>query len=191
MRISAGQFKGRKIGVKKLFAKKAGRDDLRPTSAKVREAIFDILRGAIEEASFLDLFAGTGTVGIEAASRGAGRVVFVESDRSRATAIQALIDKIGLSSKADVHAERAEIFLERISRAGESFDIIFVDPPYASGETGNILLLISEYGILHAQGTVLFEHAAKLKPPEAAGNLKLKKQYKYGDTLLALYRKDT
>ena len=191
MRISAGQFKGRKIGAKRLFAKKQGRDDLRPTSAKVREAIFDILRGELEGASFLDLYAGTGTVGIEAASRGAGSVVFIEAVRSRATAIQSVIDKLGLSSQADVYGEAAEVFLQRISRSGESFDIIFVDPPYASGETGNILLLISEYGILHAQGTALCEHAAKLKPPEAAGNLKLKKQYKYGDTLLALYRKDT
>jgi 16S rRNA (guanine966-N2)-methyltransferase len=191
MRISAGEFKGRKIGGKKLFAKKAGGDDLRPTSAKVREAIFDILRGAIDGASFLDLYAGTGTVGIEAASRGACRIVFVESVRSRATAIQTVIENIGLSSKAVVHAEHADMFLKRISRSGECFDIIFVDPPYASGEIGNILLLIDEYGIVNDQGTVLCEHTKKLKLPEAAGDLKLKKQYKYGDTMLGLYRKET
>jgi len=189
MRISAGEFKGRKIGAKKLFAKKAGADDLRPTSAKVREAIFDILRGEIEGASFLDLFAGAGTVGIEAASRGGGRVVFVDSVRSRAKAIHDMIEKIGLAGKAVVHCEHAEVFIKRISQAREAFDIIFVDPPYASEEIGKVLPLIDEYGILDAHGTVLCEHATRVKAPEAAGGLILKKQYKYGDTMLSLYRK--
>jgi 16S rRNA (guanine(966)-N(2))-methyltransferase RsmD len=190
MRISAGELKGRKIGAKKLFAKRAGGNDLRPTSAKVREAIFDILRGEVEGASFLDLYAGMGTVGMEALSRGAGKVVFVESVRPRAKAIGEMIEKIGLHNRAEIHCEQAEAFLKRASRAGETFDIIFADPPYASDEIAKMLPLIDEYGILDAQGAVLCEHATKLKVPDAAGTLILKKQYRYGDTMLALYRKN-
>jgi 16S rRNA (guanine966-N2)-methyltransferase len=190
MRISAGEFKGRKIGTKKLFVKRAGKDDLRPTPAKVREAIFDILRIGIEGASLLDLYAGTGTIGIEALSRGAESVVFVESVRPRAKEISALIDKLNLASRASVHCELTELFLQRASLTGESYDIIFADPPYASAEIEKILPLINKYGILDAHGVLLCEHAAKLVVPGVVGSLKLKKQYKYGDTRLALYRKE-
>jgi len=190
MRISSGIFKGRKIGEKKLFEKKHGKDDLRPTPAKVREAIFDILRGELEGSSFLDLYAGTGTMGIEAASRGAGRVIFVESVRSRAEAIQQTVDKIGLAGGSEIHCEKAEMFLKQASRSGKQYDIIFADPPYASEEVEKILSLIDEYGILDIQGVVLFEHAKKKKVFEKIGTLMLKKQYRYGDTMLALYRKE-
>ncbi|MBI5848312.1 MAG: 16S rRNA (guanine(966)-N(2))-methyltransferase RsmD [Nitrospirae bacterium] len=190
MRISAGEFKGRKIGSKKLFVKRAGKDDLRPTPAKVREAIFDILRNEVEGASWLDLYAGTGTVGIEALSRGAENAVFVESVRPRAKAISDLIDKLNLAARASVHCEEAEAFLRRASMTGETYDIIFADPPYASSEIEKILPLIDKYGMLDAQGLLLCEHGAKAIVPEAVGGLKLKKQYRYGDTRLALYRKE-
>lgn len=188
MRISAGEFKGRKIGVKKLFAKRAGKDDLRPTPAKVREAIFDILRKELEGSTLLDLYAGTGTVGLEALSRGAERAVFVESVRPRAKAISDLIDKLKLEAKASVHCEETEPFLNRASLTGERYDIIFADPPYASAELDKILPLIDKYGILNAQGVVIFEHGTKAVIPEGAGRLKLRRQYRYGDTRLALYK---
>ncbi len=190
MRISAGEFKGRKIGSKKLFVKRAGKDDLRPTPAKVREAIFDILRSEIEGASLLDLYAGTGTIGIEALSRGAESVVFVESVRPRVKAISDLIDRLNLASKASVHGEETEAFLKRASVTGETYDIIFADPPYASDEIEKILPLIDKYGILDADGVLLCEHGAKAAVPVASGSLKLRKQYRYGDTRLALYRKE-
>ncbi len=189
MRISAGEFKGRKIGTKKIFAKKAGREDLRPTPAKVREAIFDILRDETTGASVIDLYAGTGTVGIEALSRGARSVVFVESVRSRAKAISDLIDRLGLADKATVHCEETELFLKRASLTGETYDIIFADPPYASAEMEKIVPLIAKYGILDAQGALICEHGPKAVVLEEAEDLKIRKQYRYGDTRLALYRK--
>lgn len=188
MRISAGEFKGRKVGSKKLFVKRAGKDDLRPTPAKVREAVYDILRNEIGGASFLDLYAGTGTMGIEALSRGAEHVVFIESVRPRARAISELIEKLDLASKASVHCEEVESFLQRASLTGETYDVIFADPPYNSDEIEKILPLISKYGILDAQGVLLCEHGAKVVVPDAAGRLRLMKQYRYGDTRLALYR---
>ena len=191
MRISAGQFKGRKIGSKKLFAKKVGKDDLRPTSSKVREALFDILRGEIDGSSFLDLYAGTGTVGMEAASRGAVHIVFVEPVRSRAKVLGDMINKLELGEKAVLHCEHAEFFLKRASQYGETFYIIFADPPYGSDELQKILPLIAEYGILNKQGALLCEHAAKVSLPETVDSLRLRKQYRYGDTRLSLYRRQT
>ncbi|NJD57371.1 MAG: 16S rRNA (guanine(966)-N(2))-methyltransferase RsmD [Nitrospirae bacterium] len=189
MRISSGELKGRKIGKKKLFAGRGGKDDLRPTSAKVREAIFDILRNNLAGASFLDLYAGSGTVGIEAASRGADRVIFVEAVRSRAKAIDEITGKLALTGRTRVYCERIEEFLKRSSRSGDRFDVIFADPPYDSEEIDKILPLIDEYGILNDQGAVLIEHTRKKKVPERIAALLLKKQYRYGDTMLALYRK--
>jgi 16S rRNA (guanine(966)-N(2))-methyltransferase RsmD len=190
MRISSGEFKGRKIGKKRLFAGKGGKDVLRPTPAKVREAIFDILRNHLEGASFLDLYAGSGTVGIEAASRGADRIIFVESVRSRAKAIEEIVEKIGLIGRAYIYCEQADIFLKRAAGSAERFDIIFADPPYASDEVDKVLSLIGEYGILDAQGVLLIEHEKKKKIPEKMVSLTLKKQYRYGDTMLALYRNE-
>ena len=190
MRISSGEFKGRKIGKKRLFAGKGGKDVLRPTPAKVREAIFDILRNHLEGSSFLDLYAGSGTVGLEAASRGADRIIFVESVRSRAKAIEEIVEKIGLAGRAYIYCEQADIFLKRGARSGERFDIIFADPPYASDEVDKVLSLIGEYAILDAQGVLLFEYEKKKKIPEKMFTLTLKKQYRYGDTMLALYRNE-
>jgi 16S rRNA (guanine(966)-N(2))-methyltransferase RsmD len=190
MRISSGTFKGRAIGKKKLFGKRTGQDELRPTPSKVREAIFDILRGELEGSSFLDLYAGSGTIGIEAASRGAGRIVFVEAVRSRSRAIQEDLERIGFGGRAEIHCEQAETFLMKASRSGERYDIIFADPPYASGEIEKILPLIEEYGILDAQGVIVCEHSKKKKVPERIGTLACKRQYRYGDTMLALYRKE-
>jgi 16S rRNA (guanine(966)-N(2))-methyltransferase RsmD len=138
----------------------------------------------------LDLYAGTGTIGIEALSRGAESVIFVESVRPRAEAINDLIDKLNLTSKTSVHCEETELFLKRAWLAGEMYDIIFADPPYASDEIVKILPLINKYGMLDAEGVLLCEHGAKAVVPDVAGSLKLNRQYRYGDTRLALYRKE-
>ena len=190
MRISAGTYKGRKIGTKKLFSNKSGPADLRPTPSKVREAIFDILKHVLAGASFLDLYAGTGAVGIEAASRGAGRVIFVESVRSRAETIGKMTQQLGISASSEIHSGQALVFLKHAAAAGSRYDIIFADPPYASDEIAHIVPLIAECGILDAQGILLIEHARKKQIPERSGSLVIKKRYHYGDTMLSLYRRD-
>ena len=190
MRISSGTFKGRTIGKNKLFRRRMGRDVLRPTPSKVREAIFDILRTELKGSSFLDLYAGSGAIGIEAASRGAGRVVFVEAVRSRAKAIQEDLQKIGFENRAEIHCEYAEIFLKRLSTSREHYDIIFADPPYDTEEIGKILPLIEEYGILNAQGVIVCEHSKKKTVPKKLGTFICTRQYRYGDTMLTLYRKE-
>ena len=93
-------------------------DELRPTSSKVREAIFNILQAEIDQAMFLDLYAGTGAVGLEALSRGAERVFFVESSPVRSKAIMDYLNRLGLESRAAVYQETAEAFLKRAMRTG-------------------------------------------------------------------------
>ncbi len=192
MRISAGALKGKNIGSRKIFSSKNGTDELRPTSAKVREALFDILRNDISGAIFLDLYAGSGAVGFEALSRGAGRVSFVEEDQRRARAIQETINKAGLDKKASVPAMQVIAFLRQAERSGGQFDIIFADPPYATEELNEVMQLIDTTALLREGGTLVIEHASK-RPPEDSGlgTLHLLKKYRYGDTMLTRYRKVT
>ncbi len=189
MRISAGQLKGRKIALKRS-ADKGVREGLRPTSSKVREALFDILRNDIRGSSFLDLYSGTGAVGFEALSRGASRTCFVESDLSAAKEISHYAGKMGLDDAAEVFTATAERFLRRTEVAEMTFDIIFADPPYASDEIEKILPLIDTGGILKTGGCLVVEHPAKKTIALSCKNLRLVKNYKYGDTMLTLYRKE-
>ncbi len=189
MRISAGQLKGRKIEVKKS-PDKGDRDNLRPTSSKVREALFDILRNDIKDSSFLDLYAGTGAVGFEALSRGASRTCFVEADRAFSKEISQYIGKMGLDDMTEVFTGTADRFLKRTEVAEMAFDIIFADPPYASDEIENILPLIDAGDILRGGGCLVIEHPAKKNIAVSCKNLSLIRSYKYGDTMLTLYRKE-
>ncbi len=190
MRISGGQLKGRKVVPQKIFLKKDGGRRLRPTTSKVREAIFDILRNYIDGAAFVDLYAGTGAVGFEALSRAARSVYFIEEDRVRSKAIEDFIKKAGLGGRAYVYRKKAQDFLTRASRLGISFDIIFADPPYASDEIERILPLIDAYDVLRKGGCLIVEHSSRASLPFDFESLARIKNYRYGDTMLALYRKE-
>lgn len=189
MKISGGLAKGRRIATKRLFTKASRDEELRPTSSKVREAIFDILRDRIEGASFVDLYAGTGTVGLESLSRGAGRAVFVEPNKLRAKAIKENAVKFGFSEKTIVVDGRAHEFLKKASFEKKRFDIFFVDPPYFSEEIMRTLPMIGEKGLLNDRGIVIVEHFFKRKLSETVGELKMNRIYRYGDTMLTIYMK--
>jgi 16S rRNA (guanine(966)-N(2))-methyltransferase RsmD len=191
MRISAGHLKGRKVAFPRVFARKTGGAQLRPTSAKVREALFDIIRGEISGALFLDLYAGTGAVGFEALSQGADRIVFVETDQQHHLSIVQCIERLNLSAQATVHKERAIYYLKRNAGAGRPFDIIFADPPYASEETSDLIKLIDHTPVLREGGCLVIEHSSKivLPVPEEIHSLRHIKDYRYGDSMLSLFRK--
>ena len=190
IRISSGKLKGRKVVTSKKIFSSSDSEELRPSSSKVREAIFNILRAEIDHVLFLDLYAGTGAVGFEALSRGAEKVVFVESSPVRSKAILDYTRKIGLDDRTSVYQEKAETFLHRAMRTGMKFDIIFLDPPYQSDEIERVLPYIGEYDILKDDGCVLVEHFSKLALPDHIQKIKQIKNYKYGDTMLTLYRKE-
>jgi 16S rRNA (guanine966-N2)-methyltransferase len=188
MRISGGTAKGKRTATKRLLTKTAQGERLRPTSSKVREALFDILRNKIEGAYFVDLYAGTGTVGLEALSRGAGRAVFIEPDELRIKTIQKSILDLDFQGQSLVIKGKAFEFLQKASEK-ENFDIFFVDPPYDSDEIEKILPLLGAEGLVSADGIVIVEHFFKKQVPEHAGRLKSTRSYRYGDTMLTLYRK--
>ena len=186
MRISGGTAKGRKVGIKKAFLRREDGEELRPTPAKVRAAVFNILGGRIEDSAFLDLYAGTGAVGLEALSRGAGRVVFVEEDHMRANIIKDFVDRFGFREKALIVRTRVQDFLRKNE---ERFAIIFLDPPYGSEEAMQAISLIDELGTSDEDGIIIAEHSSRRELGDQAGELSLKKKYKYGDTALSLYKR--
>jgi 16S rRNA (guanine966-N2)-methyltransferase len=186
MRISGGTAKGRKVGMRKAFVSKGDSDELRPTASKVREAIFNIVGGRIIESRFLDLYAGTGAVGIEALSRSAAHAVLVDDNACRVALIRDLIDKFGFVERAAVVKHTVAAFLRKTAQA--AFDIIFLDPPYASDELRHVLPAIDKSNLLADDGIVIVEHSSKQTLSNQFENLTLKKTYRYGDTALTLFK---
>jgi 16S rRNA (guanine(966)-N(2))-methyltransferase RsmD len=182
LRLTGGQGRGRRLASAALRG-------LRPTAARVREALFDILGARVPGADMLDLFAGTGAVGIEALSRGARRVVFVESGTRATKLIEANLRTAGVAGEATVVAGGAARSLERLAAAGASFAIVFIDPPYATGAPAAIL---DRSAALVADGGVLVvEHdgrrGAQIAPP---AGLRPGRRYRYGDSRLSVFHRD-
>jgi 16S rRNA (guanine966-N2)-methyltransferase len=177
MRIAGGIGKGQRLKVP------AG-SRVRPTSDKVKQALFNILADRVEGASFLDLFAGAGGIGIEALSRGASRVVFVDGSRESVAVIKKNIETARVHDRAEVVPAKTETYLKKQSGP---FDIVFLDPPYAE-ELGPLLELIAASGVVQPGGIVIAEHFKKQSSPEAAGALARYREARYGDTVLVFYR---
>ena len=176
MRVTGGTGRGRKLKVP------AG--GVRPTSDKVKQALFNIMGERVPGSAFLDLFAGAGGIGIEALSRGAERVVFVDASRASLDIIRHNVDLSGFGERAQVVSSKAEAYLKK---AAEQFDSVFLDPPYAA-ELKPLLERIAEAGVLKPDALVIAEHFKKQPSPEKAGTLTLYREARYGDTVLAFYR---
>ena len=190
MRISGGTAKGRNIGVRKAFSQRPEEDELRPTSAKVREAFFDIVRNPLAGATLLDLYAGTGAIGIEALSRGASKVVFVETNSLRIEIIRYLLSELTFRENAELVRMKAYDFLRKRNPRSVKYDIIFLDPPYYSEELATVIPLIGEGDVLTDKGLVVAEHFHKTMLPVVSNRLRLARRYRYGDTVLSLYRQE-
>jgi 16S rRNA (guanine966-N2)-methyltransferase len=160
---------------------------LRPTTGRVREALFDIVRDRIRDSSFLDLYAGTGAMGIEALKQGASEVVFVETSKRSVKSIREAVHKCGFHDRAEVVAQKAVSYIEWAGANLLMFDIIFLDPPYHSDEIMMVLSTIDRTPLLKQDGIVVAEHFSKKSLPEKFDNLCKTKDYKYGDTVLTLY----
>ncbi len=182
MRVSSGALKGRKI----KFVPSG--KQLRPTSSKVKEAIFDILRNEIDGARFLDLYAGTGAVGLEALSCGTSEVFFVEENRQYTANLKQIVDKCGFGEKTRIITKKVLPVIKWLEANRIIFDIIFLDPPYHTDEILYALTAVGESHILRENGTVIAEHFTKRQLPEMFGRLQKSKDYTYGDTALSLYK---
>lgn len=193
LRIIGGTLKGRRI-------ESPTWDGLRPTSDRLRETLFNVLAPRIAGARVLDGYAGTGAVGIEALSRGAAHVTFVEEDRRAADLIARNIERCGLSGRvrrqAD-HAQAAGVQPYAIIRArfagaarrldGEPFDVIFLDPPYGPGE---LAAALDRAANLVRAGTLLvIEHARRDAAPDSVGGITCTRDLVSGDSALAFYRR--
>jgi 16S rRNA (guanine(966)-N(2))-methyltransferase RsmD len=181
MRIIAGTAKGRRLRSLRGRA-------LRPTADRVRESLFAILRERLEGARFLDLYAGAGTVGLEALSRGAAEAVFVESHRPAARLIGENATACGLADRARVLALPVERALGRLSRGGEQFDLVFLDPPYGAGEAGAALAALARRPrLLASGGLVICQRSRREETPGEIGPFSRKRTERFGETIVDFY----
>ena len=159
----------------------------RPTSDRVKEALFSVIQFDIPGSRVLDLFGGTGQLGIEALSRGAKSAVFVDAAESACKLIQENLKKTKLAEDAKV--VRSD-YMEYLRRCKEAFDIIFLDPPYAEVFLENSLNFISEIDILQTNGIIVTERPLGKELPWDFPGFTRSKDYKYGNTLITLFRKN-
>ena len=159
----------------------------RPTADRVKEALFSIINFDLPGASVLDLFAGTGQLGIEALSRGADRAVFIDAREDACKIIRENIRRTKFENQARVI--RSD-YLEYLRRCKEKFDIILLDPPYAEVFLENALKSITEIDILQSGGIIIAERPIEKELLLDFEGFTRSKDYKYGKTLLTIYRKD-
>jgi 16S rRNA (guanine(966)-N(2))-methyltransferase RsmD len=178
-RIFAGKFKGRHLSAPKT-------DTTRPTQGMLREAVFNICQNEIEGARFLDLFAGSGSMGFEAISRGALQATFVELNKKAVECIKENMTTLDVAGQSVILPYPAQRALQTLLKWEKQFDLIYIDPPYD--------LKLGDYGdelskLLAPNGTLFLEtlHSAKAKPPELAPLL-LKDQRRFGIASLSIFR---
>lgn len=180
MRVIAGVAKGRQLRVPK-------RKGARPTSEYLREALFDILGSSVHGVHFLDLYAGSGAVGIEALSRGAAEVVFLEQDSACVQVLKTNVKMTGLQKWRLVAGDVLRT-LPRLLRHGVHFDIIFLDPPYGTDLAMRTLEVLASGDLLRLSGVVIVEHFAKDPLPQRIGMLWRVREKAHGQTVLSFYQ---
>ena len=180
MRVITGKARG--IGLKTPEGLQT-----RPTTDRVKEAIFSIIHFDIPGAKVLDLFGGTGQLGIEALSRGADTAVFVDAGEKACALIRENLKRTKLESQGTV--VRAD-YLEYLSRCKEKFDIVLLDPPYAEVFLENAIKKLTEIDILQSGAIIVAERPLDKELPWEFEGFSRSKDYKYGRTLITLYRKD-
>lgn len=161
--------------------------DVRPTSDRLRETLHNILTPWIRGSRFLDICAGSGAVGIEALSRGAAQVTFIERARSACSIIRENLSALAIEDEARIINRDALESLSRLSEEGEPFDIAFLDPPYASELYSQVLERLSSGGIISGEGMVVVEHGSKTPLPEAYGRLRAYREVRQGESALTFY----
>ncbi|AEE96196.1 16S rRNA (guanine(966)-N(2))-methyltransferase RsmD [Mahella australiensis] len=183
MRITGGMAKGHKLS----GPKSAG---VRPTADIVKEALFNILAPYIDETVFLDLFAGTGSVGLEAMSRGAREVYFVDNKRQCVQLIKSNVSLLRMSDKAKIILADAIAAVDLLSRKQVRFDIIFMDPPYEMGYISKVLKAIVSADILNRSGILVVQRSKREALGLADVGWSTYKERAYGDTILDFIRRE-
>jgi 16S rRNA (guanine(966)-N(2))-methyltransferase RsmD len=153
----------------------------------VRQTLFDILSPRVQGCRFLDAFAGSGGVGLEALSRGAARVVLVERSPEAVAVLRRNVERLGAAPEAEVHRQDALVALAALADAGRRFDIIYVDPPYEGDLYEAVLEQVGRSGLLDDDGRLVAEHFHKRALPERIGGLVRIRSVRVGDHRLSFY----
>lgn len=184
MRVIAGNARGQRLKAPKG-------NGVRPTADRVKEALFNILRDELAGAQILDLFAGTGSLAIEALSRGAAYALLVDLSATSVKLIRENLRRLGLHDKASVMKAPAQRAIRTQAAKMRQFDIIFLDPPYGQELAAQALTQIARDRLLVNNGVVIAEHSIRDPVQDGYGSLRRADQRRYGDTLLSFYRETT
>lgn len=180
MRVITGTAKGRRL-------KTLEGSDVRPTTDRVKEAIFSVIQFDIEGRKMLDLFAGSGQMGIEAISRGAEKVVFVDSSAESIAVVKENLKNCSLMKSAAVIQSDAQMYLNGCASAGkDKFDVVFLDPPYGKGILQSVLPLVAP--VMKESGAIICESPLNEKLPEIVGDFSVAREYRYGKIKVTFYR---
>jgi len=162
MRVVSGSARGCKLSSPEGM-------DTRPTTDRIKETLFNILSPEIYDCSFLDIFSGSGGIGIEALSRGAKKAVFVENSQSAYKVIEANLEKTRLKNKAEIIRADALKAVEMLRAKNEKFDIVFMDPPYMKNFAWPVMEAIRDGGLLSKDGIIIVEESSEAQIPEIKG----------------------
>ncbi len=178
MRIITGSAKGIRLNAPRGF-------ETRPTTDRVKESVFNILGDIVVDAQVLDIFAGTGNLGLEALSRGATAAVFIDSSIESIKIIKENAQRTKLIEQTEIYRNDVIRALDRFVETSRSFDLIFCDPPYNKGLVEIVLKKIENNSILKPQGILVIEHSKHEKITDQWSNLQLRRVEQYGETLIS------
>jgi 16S rRNA (guanine966-N2)-methyltransferase len=181
VRIIAGIAKSRRL-------KSVPGRQVRPTSDRVKESLFSILGDKVFDARVLDLFAGTGNLGLESLSRGAKFALFVDNDSRSIKVIKENITALGFEQLTQVVIGNSPEVLREI-QLQSAFDLVFLDPPYSQGLEVPTIEALTQLNLVNENAVIIIEHHKKTEMPEEIQELKRVRQQKYGDTIITFYKK--
>ena len=182
MRVIAGKYRSRRL-------KGPGGMHLRPTSDRLRETIFDILGTSVQDSFFVDLYAGTGAIGIEAVSRGARETIFIESHKAGAKLVRQNLESLGIRDGVEVIEADVVKGLEKLATRHMVADFVFLDPPYQEGEEHlRVLEFLDESHLISPYGMVIVEHHRFMDLPDRFERLERTRLLEQGDAALSFYR---
>ncbi|MDU7477408.1 MAG: 16S rRNA (guanine(966)-N(2))-methyltransferase RsmD [Paenibacillus macerans] len=180
MRVISGSARGRAL-------KAVPGMGTRPTTDKVKEAVFSIIGPYFEGGAALDLFAGTGGLGIEALSRGMDKAVFIDKEYKSIATVRANLQATGLTERAEVYKNDAERALKALAKREAAFDLVFLDPPYRLKHGDKLMEQMDELKLLKEGATIVLEYESSYAYPERFGNFTQRRKAEYGETAVSVY----
>ena len=181
MRVISGKARGLKLNTPK-------NDDVRPTTDRVKESLFNMINSYIMESDILDLFAGTGSLGIECLSRGANQCIFVDNSKESINIVKSNIKKARVENESIVLNLDFKSAINSLSSKNKQFDVIFMDPPYYKNMFSDALSAVDNNNLLKEDGIIVVEHDTVDKFPDNMGRLYKSREKKYGNTTLTFYK---